>query len=276
MTKTPLLHAVSSLALIAAMSTAAISQTGGAQPGDRAKEQPPAQSERGSPGPGGATDMPKGKGGSAERPADRPKASERAQEKASPKSAVKGDEKGDEPRRSRAAGDRAKDQDDNARAPGDRAKDGKQQSRDGDSKDRPRTAGDRDGKGDRGDRAGSGDRGGKGKAAESKRGDRGERVQISQEKRTSVRERLSKHSQSHRARNVNFDVRIGVSVPRNVTLYALPPEVVEIVPEYRSYRYVYVGDQILIMKVAPIERMDQAEEISRPPVIAPDFLVIGA
>ena len=244
MTKTHLLRAASSLALIAAMSTAAISQTGGPQSGDSAKEkQAPAQSERMSPGAGGTTEMPKGKGGSAERPSDRPKASERAQEKASPKSAVKDGDKGDEPRRARTAGERAKDQkgqDDNARAPGDRSKDGKQQTRDSDSKDRSRTVGERDGK-DRGDRSA------KGKAAEGKRDDRGDRVQISQQKQASVRERLSKHAQRHRARNVNFDVRVGVNVPRSVTLYALPPEVVEIVPEYRSYRYVYVGDQILII-----------------------------
>lgn len=240
MTKTHLLRAASSLALIAAVSTAAISQTGGPQPGDRAKDkQAPAQGERMSPGAGGTTEMPKGKSGSAERPSDRPKASERAQEKASPKSAVKDGDRVDEPRRSRAAGDRAKDKD-NARAPGDRSKDGKQQSRDSDSKDRSRTVGERDGK-DRGDRSA------KGKATEGKRDDRGDRVQISQQKQASVRERLSKHAQRHRARNANIDVRVGVSVPRSVTLYALPPEVVEIVPEYRSYRYVYVGDQILII-----------------------------
>jgi hypothetical protein len=248
MTKTQLLRAASSLALIAAMSTAAISQTGGspsgAQPQAKDEKQAPSQSERMSPGAGGTTEMPKGKRGSAERPSDRPKASERAQEKASPKSAVKYDDKGDGPRRARTAGDRAKDQkgqDDNARAPGDRSKDGKQQTRDSDSKDRSRTVGERDGKGDRGDRSA------KGKTAEGKRDDRGDRVQISQQKQASVRERLSKHAQRHRARNVNFDVRVGVNVPRSVTLYALPPEVVEIVPEYRSYRYVYVGDQILII-----------------------------
>jgi hypothetical protein len=247
MTKTNLLRAASSLALIAAMSTAAVSQsTGGPSPGGSApaptqnEKQAPAQGERMSPGPGGSTEVPKGKGGAAERPSDQPKASERAQEKASPRSAVKGGDKGDEPRGSRAAGDRAKDQDDNARAPADRAKDGKQQSRDGDSKDRSRTVGERDGKGDRGDSA-------KGKAAGSKRGDRGDRVQISQQQQTTVRQRLSKHAKSHRADNVKFDVRVGVNVPRNVTLYALPPEVVEIVPEYRSYRYVYVGEQILII-----------------------------
>jgi Protein of unknown function (DUF1236) len=250
MTKTHLLRAASSLALIAAMSTAAMSQTsgspsgGGAQPQARDQQQAPSQGERRSPGEGGTTEMPKGKGGSAERSPDRPKGSERAQEKASPKSAVKGDDKGDEPRRARTAGDRAKDQkgqDDKERASGDRSKDGKQQSRDSDGKDRSRTVGERDEKGDRGDRAA------KGKAAEGKRGDRGERVQISEQKQTSVRQRLSKHADRHRARDVNFDIRVGVNVPRNVTLYALPPDVVEIVPEYRSYRYVYVGDQILIV-----------------------------
>jgi hypothetical protein len=264
MTKTHLLRAASSLALIAAMSTAAVSQsTGGPPPGGAQNEkqlpaqgerQAPAQGEKMSPGASGTTDVPKGKG-SAERPSDRPKASERAQEKASPKSAVQGDDKGDEPRRSRAAGDRAKDKDDNARASdertkdkddkarasGERAKDGKQQTRESDSKDRSRTVGERDGKDGKGDAAT------KGKAAEGKRGDGAERVQISQQQRTTVRERLSKHAQSNRVTNVNFDIRVGVHVPRSVTLHVLPPEVIEIVPQYRGYRYVYVGEEILII-----------------------------
>ncbi len=81
----------------------------------------------------------------------------------------------------------------------------------------------------------------------SKRGDGGERVQISQQQRTTVRERLSKHGQRNRVNNVNFDIRVGVNVPRNVSLHVLPPDVVEIVPQYRNYRYVYVGDQYLII-----------------------------
>jgi hypothetical protein len=153
---------------------------------------------------------------------------------------VQSGDKGDESRGKRAAGDRAKDKEDNARAPGDRAKDGKQQTRDGD-RDQSRAVGQKDGKDDRGDSAR------REKAADSKRGDGGERVQISQQQRTTVRERLSKNGQRNRVNNVNFDIRVGVNVPRNVSLHVLPPDVVEIVPQYRNYRYVYVGDQYLII-----------------------------
>lgn len=257
MTKTHLLRAASSLALIAAMSTAAVSQSssgsssGGPSSGSpssgastpapaQSEKQQPTQNERASPGSGGTTEVPKSRGGAAEKQSDRPKASERAQEKSSPKSAVQGDNKSGEPDRSRAAGDRSKDKGDNSRAAGDRAKDGKQQSQDTDRKDRSRQTGERDVKDDRG--------AGKGKAAQGKRDDSaGERVKISQQQRTTVRERLSKQAQRNRVDRVDFDLRVGVNVPRNIALHVLPPDVVEIVPAYRSYRYVYVGDQIVII-----------------------------
>jgi hypothetical protein len=260
MTKTHLLRAASSLALIAAMSTAAVSQSGGG-PSSGGSSPGPAQSEKQqpnqmSPGSGGTTEVPKTRGGAAEKQPDRPQASDRAQEKSSPRSAGQGDSKSDEPGRSRAESDRTKDKGDKSRAESDRtkdkgdksraesdrAKDGKRQSQDNDSKDRSRTARDRDGKDDRGDRAG------KGKAAQGKRDDSaGERVKISQQQQTTVRERLSKQAQRNRVDRVDFDLRVGVNVPRNVALHVLPPDVVEIVPEYRSYRYVYVGDQIVII-----------------------------
>jgi hypothetical protein len=248
MTKTHLLRAASSIALIAAMSTATLAQSSGPSSGGGAQgpaggtttQQAPTQREKAGPGSGDSTEVPKDRSGSAERPSDRPKASERAQEKASPKSAVQSGDKGDDSRGKRAAGDRTKDKDDNARAPGDRSKDGKQQTRDGD-RDQSRTVGQKDGKDDRGDSTR------REKAADSKRGDGGERVQISQQQRTTVRERLSKHGQRNRVNNVNFDIRVGVNVPRNVSLHVLPPDVVEIVPQYRNYRYVYVGDQYLII-----------------------------
>jgi hypothetical protein len=214
-----------------------------------------------------------------------PKASERAQEKASPKSAVQGQKKdGDDDRRSRAADDKGKDatkqqsdkgqgkdrdrsagdatQDkDRDRSAGDATKDKggdrsagdatKDKGRDrsaGDStkdKDRDRAAGDttKDKRGDRDrkDRA-DGDR----QKGDRTEGDRG-RVQLSEQKRTSVRERISKSAGANRVTKVNFDIRVGASVPRNATLHVLPPDVVEIVPEYRGYRYVYVGEQIAII-----------------------------
>jgi hypothetical protein len=48
--------------------------------------------------------------------------------------------------------------------------------------------------------------------------------------------------------NVNFSISVGTVVPRSVHVYDLPPDVVEIVPAYRGYKYVVVKDEILILE----------------------------
>jgi hypothetical protein len=266
----------STIALLASMATASVAQSpGGTGPSGTQEQQKmkPGDSDRGARAQErGTADQPKGKGGSAQKetetqpkasdraeekasPKSRvqgqdgvPKASERAQEKASPKSAVQGQKKDDDDdsRRSRAADDKGKDATkqqsergkakDDDRAAGDATKD----------KDRDRSAGDasKDKREDR-DRSDRADKDRqKGDRAD---GDRGDRVQLSEQKRTSVRERMSKSARANRVTNVNFDIRVGVNVPRNTTLHVLPPDVVEIVPEYRGYRYVYVRDEIVII-----------------------------
>ncbi len=232
----------------------------------------------------GSTEQPKTKGGSAQQDtAPRPKASDRAEDKASPKSRVQGQEA--TPRASERAQEKAspksavqgqkKDDDDDrrSRAASDKAKDSPKQSDQGQAKDRDRASGDEP-KDKRGDRAGSGDSkdspkqsgkepakdqdraaGDRSKDREDRqRGDRadgdrgsGDRVQLSEQKRMSVRERMAKSAGSTRVTSVNFNVRVGVNVPRNTTLHVLPSDVVEIVPEYRGYRYVYVRDEIVII-----------------------------
>jgi hypothetical protein len=292
MLKQNLLVTASAIALFAAMATTSVSQSpsggsSGAQ--EQQKEQQkmsPGSSDSGRGGGAqerGATDEPKGKGGSAQRDTEpRPKASDRAEEKASPKSRVQGQDA--TPKASDRAQEKAspksavqgqkKDDDDDdrrSRAAGDKGKDTTKQSDQGQAKDRDRAAGDAD---KRGDRAGKGeakdapkqsDKGSakdRDRAADStkdgrddrQRGDRaegdrgsGERTQLSEQKRTSVRERMSKSARANRVTNVNFDIRVGASVPRDTTLHVLPPDVVEIVPEYRGYRYVYVRDEIVII-----------------------------
>lgn len=47
--------------------------------------------------------------------------------------------------------------------------------------------------------------------------------------------------------DVNIDARVGVAVPRNITLVEIPEEVVVIVPEWRRYKYVLIGDEICIV-----------------------------
>jgi hypothetical protein len=48
--------------------------------------------------------------------------------------------------------------------------------------------------------------------------------------------------------NINFSIAVGVVIPASVELYEVPPEVVQVVPEYSRYRYVVVGNQIVIVE----------------------------
>jgi Protein of unknown function (DUF1236) len=47
--------------------------------------------------------------------------------------------------------------------------------------------------------------------------------------------------------NVNVSVSVGATLPRSVRARALPREIVEIYPEFRSYRYTVVRDEIVII-----------------------------
>jgi hypothetical protein len=71
-------------------------------------------------------------------------------------------------------------------------------------------------------------------------------VQLSAEQRGKIRTTLI-NTKVERVTNVNFSIKVGARVPRTVRFYPLPIEIVEIVPEYRGYEYVLVGDEILII-----------------------------
>jgi len=47
--------------------------------------------------------------------------------------------------------------------------------------------------------------------------------------------------------NVNFSISVGTRVPRDVTFHALPSRVATIYPEWRSYKYILVKEQIVIV-----------------------------
>ena len=50
------------------------------------------------------------------------------------------------------------------------------------------------------------------------------------------------------ATNVNFNISVGTRVPREgITLHALPSRVVTIYPEWRSYKYILVKEEIVII-----------------------------
>lgn len=70
-------------------------------------------------------------------------------------------------------------------------------------------------------------------------------VALSGEQRSKVQSAFRGHK-GHSV-NVNVDVRVGTRLPHNVTLVAVPQDIVIIVPEWRRYRYVVVGDVVCIV-----------------------------
>lgn len=79
------------------------------------------------------------------------------------------------------------------------------------------------------------------------------RVQLTAEKRTNVGQTLAKDRNVNRASNVNISINVGTRLPQSVRLVVLPASVIAIVPEYRSYRYVVVNDQICIVEPTTYE-----------------------
>ena len=77
-------------------------------------------------------------------------------------------------------------------------------------------------------------------------------VQVTQQQRTEIHERIS-HVRVERIEHPQFSVSIGVAIPRTVHVAVLPPEIVEVVPEYRGFDYVMVGDEILIIDPGSLE-----------------------
>jgi hypothetical protein len=91
------------------------------------------------------------------------------------------------------------------------------------------------------------------KAAGTERSGSGPRVQLTEEKRTNINQTILRDRNVNRITNVNFSINVGTRVPRSVRLVVLPASVIEIVPEYRSYRYFVVDDQICIVEPSTYE-----------------------
>jgi hypothetical protein len=75
----------------------------------------------------------------------------------------------------------------------------------------------------------------------------GAAVQLSQDQRTKIKDVVVHDRNVARVNNANFSVSVGARVPKDIHVSVLPPEVVTIVPEYRGFEYVLVGDQLLII-----------------------------
>jgi hypothetical protein len=77
-------------------------------------------------------------------------------------------------------------------------------------------------------------------------GQAGAGAKLSTEQRTQITSAI-KETRVQPVTNVNFSVSVGTRVPRDVTFHTLPPRVVTIYPEWRSYKYILVKEQIVIV-----------------------------
>jgi hypothetical protein len=75
----------------------------------------------------------------------------------------------------------------------------------------------------------------------------GANVKLSEQQRTQIKDIVVKDRDVARVDHVAFNISVGVAVPRTVHVEVLPADVVTIVPEYRGFDYIIVGDQLLII-----------------------------
>jgi hypothetical protein len=84
-------------------------------------------------------------------------------------------------------------------------------------------------------------------------GARGGSVQLSEDQRSQIKTIIGRSNGPRLGSNVNFDVRVGTRVPQSVHFVVLPEEIVRIIPQYRGFDYVLVGDEIVIIDPHTLE-----------------------
>jgi hypothetical protein len=78
-------------------------------------------------------------------------------------------------------------------------------------------------------------------------------VQLSQDQRTRIQAAIGKEHAARFSGSEHFDITIGARVPRDVHVAVLPEDIVTIVPEYRGFDYIVVGNNILIVDPVTLE-----------------------
>ena len=232
-----LIAGLSVLALFAVVDVAAAQKSGGAL-GPR-----PAQS----PGKEGGANMGAGN--------ESPGASERESSPGSPSERGTSSEKG-------AASEQRSDKGTDKGASKDKSSDrtqssDKDESTKGAAKESDTSKSDRaaeESKGDTSSGAASGESGRPGPSSAEGRSDTSGKahVSLSSDQRTRVQSAFKSHRGSAKV-DVKIEPRIGVAIPRNVMLFDIPEDVVIIVPEWRRYKYVLIGDEICIVDLDTYE-----------------------
>lgn len=75
-------------------------------------------------------------------------------------------------------------------------------------------------------------------------------IRLTTVQRTRIRDRVILSGRAPRVTNVNFRVGVGVRVPRNVRVALVPPEIVELFPQWSGYDYFVYGSEIVIVDPA--------------------------
>jgi len=83
-------------------------------------------------------------------------------------------------------------------------------------------------------------------------GQAGAVAKLTTEQRTTVRAAITKQN-VRPVTNVNFSISVGTRVPRTVTFYPVPVELVTFYPSWRGYEYFLVGDQIVVVNPRTME-----------------------
>jgi hypothetical protein len=69
--------------------------------------------------------------------------------------------------------------------------------------------------------------------------------------------------------NVNFSLSVGTAVPRDVRFQPLPADIVEVMPQYRSYNFFVVRDEIVIIEPTTYKIVDVLPRTGRSTAAAP-------
>ena len=78
-------------------------------------------------------------------------------------------------------------------------------------------------------------------------------VQLSQDQRSRIQAVVGKEHAPRFSGSEHLDITVGARVPRDVRVAVLPEDIVTIVPEYRGFNYLLVGDSILIIDPVTLE-----------------------
>lgn len=81
-------------------------------------------------------------------------------------------------------------------------------------------------------------------------------TQLKGEKRSKAQSAFRAHRSEAVVDDIDVDISIGTSIPSSVSLYAVPQDVVVIVPEYRSYKYFIYEDRVVIVDPGTLAIID--------------------